>query len=173
MSGPFVGEIRMFAGNFAPVGWAFCNGALIPISENETLFNLIGTTYGGDGQNTFALPNLQSRVPVHVGPGFALGQAAGAESVTLTVSQIPAHSHVAQCFSNPGTGGNSNTPLASVWASANQTVGSVYSTTTPPTLTMNPAAIESTGGSQPHDNMIPFLVINFIISLFGVFPSQS
>src|SRR5438309_1605572 len=96
MSSPFIGEIRMFAGNFAPAGWAFCNGALIPISENDTLFNLIGTTYGGDGQNTFALPDLQSRVPVHVGPGFALGQTGGAEAVTLTTSQIPAHTHVPQ-----------------------------------------------------------------------------
>src|SRR6266478_4037970 len=102
MSSPFIGEIRMFGGNFAPVGWAFCNGALIPISENDALFNLIGTTYGGDGQTTFALPNLQSRVPAHVGPGFALGQTGGAESVTLTTSQVPAHNHVPQCNSNPG-----------------------------------------------------------------------
>lgn len=172
MSQPFIGEIRMFAGNFAPVGWAFCNGALIPISENDALFNLIGTTYGGDGQNTFALPNLQSRVPVHVGPGFALGQAAGAETVTLTTSQIPAHSHVPTCFSNPGVGGNSNTPDQGLWASATQTVGEVYAAAAP-SLTMNPGAIGSAGGSQPHDNMLPFLVINFIISLFGVFPSQS
>lgn len=169
MSQPFVGEIRMFAGNFAPVGWAFCNGALLPISENETLFNLIGTTYGGDGQNTFALPNLQSRVPIHVGPGFALGQAAGAESVTLTTSQIPAHSHVPLCFSN-SSGGNQNTPDGGVWATS--TTGGVYANTAP-SATMNPNGIGSAGGSQPHDNMIPFLVINFIISLFGVFPSQS
>src|SRR5437868_14620759 len=94
MSSPFIGEIRMFAGNFAPVGWAFCNGALIPISENDALFNLIGTTYGGDGLETFGLPNLQSRVPIHVGPGFALGQTGGVEEVTLTTSQIPAHAHV-------------------------------------------------------------------------------
>src|SRR5664279_3944416 len=94
MSQPFVGEIRMFGGNFAPAGWAFCNGALIPIAENETLFNLIGTTYGGDGQNTFALPDLQGRVPVHQGNGFVMGQRAGAESVTLTQAQMPAHTHV-------------------------------------------------------------------------------
>src|SRR5258708_17197253 len=103
MSSPFVGEIRMFAGNFAPVGWAFCDGALIPISENETLFNLIGTTYGGDGQSTFALPNLQSRVPVHVGPGFALAQTAGAEDVTLTTQQIPSHDHSLLASTNAGT----------------------------------------------------------------------
>src|SRR5215831_13790021 len=115
MSSPFIGEIRMFGGNFAPVGWAFCNGALIPISENDALFNLIGTTYGGDGQETFALPNLQSRIPVHVGPGFALGQSGGTESVTLTVSQIPAHSHVPQA--NTSTTNNQVSPANGVWAS--------------------------------------------------------
>src|SRR5713101_8048261 len=96
MSQPFIGEIRMFAGNFAPAGWAFCNGALMPISENDALFNLIGTTYGGDGQSTFALPNLQSRIPIHVGPGFALAQTGGAETVTLTQVQMPAHAHLVQ-----------------------------------------------------------------------------
>src|SRR5258708_287702 len=101
MSSPFIGEIRMFAGNFAPVGWAFCNGAIMPIDQNDALFNLIGTTYGGDGQTTFALPNLQSRVPVHVGPGFALGQAGGAESVTLITSQLPPHSHAPPGCTNP------------------------------------------------------------------------
>src|ERR1700687_3368804 len=102
MSNPFVGEIRMFGGNFAPAGWALCQGQLLPISENETLFNLIGTTYGGDGQSTFAWPNLQSRVPVHVGPGFALAQSGGVETVTLTTSQIPGHSHVPLCQSGNG-----------------------------------------------------------------------
>lgn len=173
MSQPFIGEIRMFAGNFAPVGWAFCNGALVPISENDALFNLIGTTYGGDGQNTFALPNLQSRVPVHVGPGFALGQSGGAESVTLTTSQIPAHSHVPQCYGTAG-GGNQDSPglpAGGVWSTT--TGGTIYATTPAPSIAFNAAAIGSQGGSQPHDNMLPFLVINFIISLFGVFPSQS
>lgn len=170
MSQPFIGEIRMFAGNFAPVGWAFCNGALIPISENDALFNLIGTTYGGDGQNTFALPNLQSRVPMHVGPGFALGQAAGAEDVTLTVSQIPAHGHVPQGSASSTAPPNVNTPAGNVWAQS--TLGA-FATNNSPTLAMNAAAIGSAGGSQPHDNMLPFLVVNFIISLFGVFPSQS
>ncbi len=167
MSSPFIGEIRMFAGNFAPAGWALCDGSLIPISENDALFNLIGTTYGGDGQTTFALPDLRSRVPVHVGPGFALGQAAGAETVTLTTSQIPAHSHVPQGFSNPG---NQNGPGGNVWANSGSS--SVYSGDTP-NLGMAATAVGSAGGSQPHDNMVPFLVINFIISLFGVFPSQS
>jgi microcystin-dependent protein len=157
----------MFAGNFAPVGWAFCNGALIPISENDALFNLIGTTYGGDGQSTFALPNLQSRVPIHVGPGFALGQTGGVESVTLTTSQIPAHSHVPQC--NAGNG-NQTSPANGIWAQLPNITA--YSDAAP-SLLMDPAAIGSSGGSQPHDNMIPFLVINFILSLFGVFPSQT
>lgn len=170
MSSPFIGEIRMFAGNFAPVGWAFCNGALIPIAENDALFNLIGTTYGGDGQNTFALPDLQSRIPVHVGPGFALGQTGGVESVTLTTSQIPAHSHVPAAFNSPPPG-NSNDPTNNVWASS--TTGSVYVSGTPANVAMSADAIAPTGGSQPHDNMVPFLVINFILSLFGIFPSQT
>lgn len=167
MSSPFIGEIRMFGGNFAPVGWAFCNGALIPISENDALFNLIGTTYGGDGQNTFALPDLQSRVPVHVGPGFALGQSGGAESVTLTTSQIPAHSHVPQANDNAGT---ANGPGGNVWAQS--ATLNPYSSAAP-SVTMDPGAMASGGGSQPHDNMIPFLVVNFILSLFGIFPSQT
>src|SRR5580704_17509991 len=112
MSSPYVGEIRMFGGNFAPVGWAFCNGALMPIDQNDALFNLIGTTYGGDGQTTFALPNLQSRVPVTVGPGFSLGQPGGVETLTLTTNQIPAHSHVPLAFS---TQGNASSPAGGVW----------------------------------------------------------
>ena len=167
MSSPFIGEIRMFGGNFAPVGWAFCNGAIIPIDQNDALFNLIGTTYGGDGQTTFALPNLQSRVPIHVGPGFALGQSGGAETVTLTTSQIPAHSHVPLCNSSPG---NQASPANGLWAAPSS--GTIYGNVAPST-SLDAAAIGSTGGSQPHDNMVPFLVINFILSLFGVFPSQS
>jgi microcystin-dependent protein len=167
MSSPYIGEIRMFAGNFAPVGWAFCNGALIAIDQNSALFQLIGTTYGGDGQNTFALPNLQSRVPVHVGPGFALGQTGGAETVTLTTSQIPAHTHVPQCQSG---GGSLASPQGGLWAS--DTALNQYDSNAP-SVAMNPAAVGSAGGSQPHDNMIPFLTINFILSLFGIFPSQT
>ena len=167
MSSPFIGEIRMFAGNFAPVGWAFCNGAILPIDQNDALFNLIGTTYGGDGQTTFALPNLQSRVPIHVGPGFALGQTGGAETVTLTTSQIPGHSHVPQAISAAGT---VPSPQNNVWAKQDSL--SPYSSP-PPDTPMDPGALGSSGGSQPHDNMIPFLVINFILSLFGVFPSQT
>lgn len=168
MSSPFIGEIRMFGGNFAPAGWAFCNGALMPISENDALFNLIGTTYGGDGQETFALPNLQSRIPVHVGPGFALGQSGGVETVTLTTNQIPAHSHVPQANANPGTAAS---PLGNVWAGSTPTLNQ-YSNVAP-TLAMDPAAMGSSGGSQPHDNMVPFLAVNFILSLFGIFPSQT
>lgn len=169
MSQPYVGEIRMFAGNFAPVGWAFCNGQLVPISENPTLFQLIGTTYGGDGQNTFALPNLQSRLPVAVGPGFALGQTGGAESVTLTTSQIPAHSH--QFLASAATG-TQKTPAGNMVAGIGGGSSAAYIQAAP-NVAMAPDSIGSAGASQPHDNMQPFLVLNFIISLFGVFPSQS
>jgi microcystin-dependent protein len=166
MGTPYVGEIRMFAGNFAPAGWALCQGQILAISENDVLFALIGTTYGGDGQTTFALPDLQSRVPVHVGPGFVQGQTAGVESVTLTTSQIPAHSHVPLCNSGAGTNAS---PQNDVWAALDS---NIYSDVAPSVI-MAPSALGSTGGSQPHDNMVPFLVINFIISLFGVFPSQT
>jgi microcystin-dependent protein len=166
MSSPYVGEIRMFAGNFAPVGWALCNGSLVSIDENPTLYQLIGTTYGGDGTSNFALPDLRSRVPVHVGPGFSLGQAGGTESVTLTVNQIPAHSHVPQAYS--GQGGSAS-PAGSVWG---QSTLSTYDSGQP-SAAMAPTAIGSAGGSQPHDNMLPFTVINFIISLYGIFPSQT
>jgi microcystin-dependent protein len=168
MSGPYIGEIRMFGGNFAPVGWSFCNGAIIPIDQNDALFNLIGTTYGGDGQTTFALPNLQSRVPIHVGPGFALGQSGGVETVTLTTNQIPSHSHVPQASSNTG---DQKDPTGMVWASGSSLAIQFVSTN--PSVAMDPGALGSAGGSQPHDNMIPFLAVNFILSLFGVFPSQS
>ena len=178
MSSPFVGEIRMFAGNFNPNGWMLCQGQLLPISEYETLFNLIGTTYGGDGQSTFALPDLQSRVPIHVGPGFALGQSGGTESVTLTTSQIPAHNHVPQVGSGQVNSPN-NTNLPGNNFLADETLPGGISpqpfayTNAAPATPLSPSAIQPSGGSQPHDNMIPFLVINFIISLFGVFPSQA
>ena len=171
MSQPFLGEIRMFGGNFAPVGWAFCQGQLMPISENPTLFQLIGTTYGGDGQNTFALPNLQSRIPVHVGPNFVLGQSARTESVTLTVSQIPQHNHLVQTSNTPNSVSPTNNVLADEGGTGGTTVP-IYSGTTP-TQALVANQVGSAGGSQPHDNMVPFLVVNFIISLFGVFPSQS
>ena len=166
MSTPYVGEIRIFAGNFAIAGWAFCDGSLQSISQNQTLFNLIGTTYGGDGQNTFALPDLQGRFPVHQGSGYLIGQKAGVETVTLNTNQIPSHSHVP---ASSGTGGSDN-PSGNYWGAS--TGGKLYSTNTP-NLTMNNAALGITGGNQPHDNMQPFLCINYIISLFGIFPSQN
>src|ERR1043166_8601406 len=144
----------MFAGNFAPVGWRLCQGQVLPISENEVLFNLIGTTYGGDGQSTFALPDLRSRVPVHVGPGFAQGQPGGVETVTLTTSQIPTHSHVPQAAAS----GNQASPASGLWAGATTALYTAQAPDSP----MDPAAIGSAGGSQPHDNMLPFLVVNFI-----------
>ncbi len=165
MGQPFVGEIRLFAGNFAPVNWMFCDGALVAISENPTLFNLIGTTYGGDGQQTFAVPDLRGRVPIHQGSSFVIGQVSGSENVTLTVNQIPVHSHPAQSASG---GGTSNSPAGNVCA---DWTGSQYSDVAP-TGQMKAGLLGSTGGSQPHDNMMPFVGINFIISLFGIFPSQ-
>jgi microcystin-dependent protein len=156
----------MFAGNFAPAGWMLCQGQLLAISENETLFNLIGTTYGGDGQSTFGLPNLQSRVPVHQGTGFNLAQTGGAENVTLTTNQIAGHVHPAAATSG---GGNAGGPAGAVWAAA---PAKVYADG-PANALMHASAVASSGGSQPHDNMAPFLCINFIISLFGVFPSQT
>lgn len=165
MSSPFIGEIRMFAGNFAPSGWAFCDGSLLAISDNDALFNLIGTTYGGDGQSTFALPDLRSKVPVHVGPGFALGQIGGEETVILTLGQTPAHSHVPQASSSPGT---QSSPGGGLWAQS--TLGQFSSAG--PTVGMDPGALGLAGSSQPHDNMVPFLAVNFILSLFGIFPSQ-
>ncbi len=166
MSTPYIGEIRMFAGNFAPAGWMFCNGAILAISQYETLFSLIGTTYGGDGQSTFALPDLQSRVPMHQASGFVLGQTGGEEQVTLTVNQIPAHAHVPQASSDTGS---QTSPAGNVWANSNRLPYSASS----PGAVMDPAAVGSAGGSQPHDNMIPFLGVNFIISLFGIFPSPN
>ena len=167
MSQPFIGEIRLFAGNFAPSGWMYCNGQLLQISENETLFNLIGTTYGGDGQSTFALPNLQSRVPVHQGNGYTFAQMAGVETVTLTANQLPSHSHAPQGNSGSGT---LNNPANNVWAAA---ASAKQFTDQAANSVMNAAAMTSSGGSQPHDNMVPYLTVNFIISLFGIYPSQT
>ncbi len=169
MAQPYVGEIRMFAGNFAPAGWMFCEGQLLPISENETLFQLIGTTYGGDGESTFALPDLRGRIPLHFGNGFTLAETGGVETVTLTISQIPAHSHTYLGSNNlatgvvptsqvPGKGGVSTIlPYG-----ADQPVGPIH-----------PSAVGSVGGSQPHNNFQPYLCVDFIISLFGIFPSQT
>jgi microcystin-dependent protein len=175
MSQPYVGEIRMFGGNFAPAGWASCDGALMPISENDVLFQLIGTTYGGDGQETFGLPNLQGRVPIHMGQGaglqnYQIGESAGVEAVTISAQTLPIHSHPAMC--NSGGGSNVSNPSAATWAVSDVNAYSASLATSGNIGT--PAPVVSTaGGSQPHENMIPFLVINYIISLFGVFPSQT
>ena len=174
MPEPYVGEIRMFAGNFAPAGWAFCNGATMAIAENDTLFQLIGTTYGGDGQETFNLPDLQSRVPIHMGTGpdgttYQIGEAAGVEQVTLSTQQIPNHTH-------PLTASNDIATLTTVGGNVLATPPSAtvfpYGTDAPPT-TLSPSTIGSAGGSQPHENCQPFLCINFIISLYGVYPSPT
>ncbi len=168
MAQPYVGEIRMFGGNFAPAGWMFCEGQLLPISENETLFQLIGTTYGGDGQATFALPDLRGRVPLHQGNGVVLAETGGVETVTLTTSQIPAHTHPLSCSSSPGTGSN---PQAGIWAPSDV---AQYSTgVSDQQMGSPPISSDPTGGSQPHNNFQPYLCVDFIISLFGIFPSAT
>jgi microcystin-dependent protein len=176
MAQPFIGEIRMFGGNFPPSGWAFCEGQLMPISENDTLFNLIGTTYGGDGQETFGLPNLSGRLPMHAGQGpgisqsYQIGEMAGVETVTLTTQQIPVHNHpMLATNQNPvalPTGAMMGVPNAGP-------PGTVIYGTDAPLTTLNQAGNQVVGGSQPHENMQPYLAISFIISLFGVFPSQN
>ncbi len=169
MAQPYVGEIRMFAGNFAPAGWAFCDGQLLPISENETLFQLIGTTYGGDGQSTFALPNLQSRIPIHQGNGFLLAETGGAEEITLTTQQIPIHNHT---FLGTGNIAGTNDPTNNTFAKSTGATVFPYGTDQP-TTTLHPTTISPVGGSQPHTNFQPYLCINFIISLFGIFPQPT
>jgi len=171
MSSPFVGEIRMFGGNFAPAGWAFCNGQTMSIAENDVLFALIGTTYGGDGQQTFNLPDLRGRLPMHMGTGSGLtprtiGEMGGVETVTLTTPQIPSHNHAPMAASG---GGNQTTPQNGLWAGA---AASRYSSSAP-NLAMNNTLVGGAGGNQPHDNLMPYLAISFIISLFGVFPTQN
>jgi microcystin-dependent protein len=166
MAQPYVGEIRMFAGNFAPAGWMFCEGQLLPISENETLFQLLGTTYGGDGQSTFALPDLRGRIPLHQGPGFILAETGGAEEITLTVNQIPAHNHP---YLATAASASSTDPTGRVPAKPSK---NLYRTTAP-SNPMAAQAIGPTGGSQPHTNFQPYLCVDFIISLFGIFPSPT
>ena len=168
MAQPYVGEIRMFGGNYAPAGWMFCDGQLLPISEYEVLFALIGTTYGGDGQSTFALPDLRGRAPVHQGNGFILAETGGAETVTLGVNQMPSHTHVPLALTDPG---NATDPAGRVWAQPPS--GLAYTTSVVSLQSMASTAAAAVGGNQPHENMMPFLCINFIISLFGIFPSQT
>jgi microcystin-dependent protein len=167
MAQPYVGEIRMFAGNFAPAGWMFCEGQLLPISENETLFQLIGTTYGGDGESTFALPDLRGRIPVHQGNGFILAETGGAEEITLTVSQIPAHSHPFLASGNNATTTNAAGNVPATTPNYTPYIAATANTA------LNPQSISATGGSQPHTNFQPYLCVDFIISLFGIFPSPT
>jgi microcystin-dependent protein len=172
MAQPYVGEIRMFAGNFPPNGWMFCDGNTLPISENETLFQLIGTTYGGDGESTFNLPDLRGRVPIHQGTGssgtnYQMGEMSGVETVTLTTQQMPQHNHALTATQTAGTqanpGGNilSNSQGPQPYLQEN------------PDGQLNGQAIQPTGGSQPHENMQPYLGLNYIISPFGIFPSPT
>jgi microcystin-dependent protein len=170
MSEPYIGEIRMFGGFFAPAGWAFCDGSLMPISENDALFTLLGTTFGGDGQETFGLPDLQGRVPMHGGNGHTLGEQGGVETVTLSSQQLPAHQHVAVGSTDPaGSSSPQDRVLASLPAAGAR---SAYGTD-PPYGPLDPTSLSPAGGSQPHDNLQPYTVISFIISLYGIFPSQT
>jgi microcystin-dependent protein len=174
MGEPYVGEIRMFGGSFAPAGWAMCNGATLAISENDTLFNLIGTTYGGDGQQTFNLPDLQGRAPVHMGQGpgisqnYVIGEKAGVESVTLTTNQIPLHTHSFVASSDAGQSAQPQNALFALLPT-----GNLYTQPQQPAVNLNSNMLSAAGGSQPHENIQPYLCITFIISLFGVFPTQT
>ena len=172
MSDPFIGEIRMFAGNFAPRGWAFCDGQLLAVSQNDALFSLLGTIYGGDGRTTFGLPDLRGRIPVHAGtgPGLSLrrlGEKSGTETVTVTTAQLPAHTHPLQ-----GTGQFADTPNPAMLAPAKSTTADVYINEAP-SVNLSSSAVTSTGGSQSHTNLMPFLCISFIIALVGIYPSRS
>ena len=172
MAEAFLGEIRLFGFNFAPVGWAFCNGQLLPISENQALFALLGTIFGGNGTTTFALPNLQSRVPIHFGQGpgltpYVMGESAGTETITLTSQQMPQHNHTVNVV---GSGGNSDTPKGNVLAKASSPN---YSTSAPDGSTMNPSTISFAGKSQPFSIIQPYLAVNFCIALQGIFPSRN
>lgn len=173
MAQPYVGEIRIFASTFAPVGWANCDGALLAISENETLFQLIGTTYGGDGQSTFALPNLIGRAPVHqgIGPGLSpriVGEVGGSTEITLSSQQLGGHGHMMAASADPGTSPN---PAGAVIAKGGAV--QLYRSGTPARATMPAGTLGPTGGSEPHDNRQPYLGIRYIISLFGIFPSPT
>jgi microcystin-dependent protein len=172
MGQPFIGEIRMFGGNFPPIGWMFCDGQLVPISENEVLFNLIGTTYGGDGQETFALPNLMGRVPMHQGGSHVIGELSGVESVTLTTQQIPQHNHTLNATASGQVVAPTSSTIMATAASAQPGVMPYFTGATDGTL-LNSNTLQATGGSQPHDNMQPYLVVSYIISMFGVFPTQN
>jgi microcystin-dependent protein len=165
---PYVGEIRMFAGNFAPAGWMFCEGQQLAISENETLFQLIGTTYGGDGESTFSLPDLRGRIPIHQGNGFTLAETGGVEDVTLATAQMPAHTHPQIAVG--GARGNQVSPAGALPAQSYNVTPYINDG---PTGSFNAAAVGPVGGNQPHTNFQPYLCVDFIISLFGIFPSPT
>jgi microcystin-dependent protein len=174
MSSPFVAEIRIFGFNFAPRGWAFCNGQLMSISQNTALFSLLGTTYGGDGKSNFALPNLQGSAPMQQGqgPGLTLrdlGETGGEQTVTLLETEMPAHSHTAQGYPNAGGQG----PTNNAWSDANQRGISAYTPSSAQNAQMNPLALSVTGSSLPHNNMMPYLVLNFCIAMQGIYPPRS
>ena len=180
MAQPFVGEIKLFAGNFAINGWAFCNGQLLSISEFETLFVLIGTTYGGDGVTTFALPNLQGRVALHqgTGPGLTtrvMGEISGTENVTLTSGQLPSHTHTVIALTGDATATAPGSTVLPARPSGSTTEFLYLPGAASPTTDTPPAAasVSSNGGNQPHDNLMPSLALNYIIALFGIFPSQN
>lgn len=173
MAEPFMGEIRIFSFNFAPKGWALCNGQQLLINQNQALFSLLGTTYGGNGQTTFALPNLQGRVPNHMGSGHTLGEAGGATSATLTIGQLPTHTHPLSsnmAVVDANTNATLGEPTGNFWANDGK---SHYSTSFPGNAVMAAAAVGSVGGSQAHTNMQPYLVLSFCIALSGIFPSQN
>jgi microcystin-dependent protein len=165
MSEPFLSEIKIVSFNFPPKGWALCNGQLLPINQNQALFALLGTRYGGNGQTNFALPNLRGRLPIHMSASHTLGEAAGSTSVTVNIQQLPTHMHALQV--NSASGSTSN-PTSNYLGGANNMYGGASSL-----VTMNPGTVTSVGGSQPHNNMMPYLVLNFIIALQGIFPSQN
>jgi microcystin-dependent protein len=174
MANPFLAEIRIFAGNFAPTGWATCDGQLLPISQNTALFSLLGTTYGGDGKSTFALPNLQGSAPMQSGqgPGLSLrdlGETGGEQTVTLLQTEMPAHSHGVEASMTP----DQTNPTNNAWASGQKGFGNVYAPSGANNVQMNPLAMSTTGGNLPHNNMPPYLCLTFIIALQGVFPSRS
>jgi microcystin-dependent protein len=165
MSEPFLGEIKIISWNFPPKGWTFCNGQLLPINQNQALYSILGTTYGGDGMRTFGLPDLQGRTPMHIGNGIVLGEKGGETAHTLNISELPAHNHVP--VGSKATA-SVHPPAGNLWANGNELI---YTAT--PNNAMNPADVLPVGGNQPHENMSPYLVLNFIIALQGIFPSQN
>lgn len=178
MSDPFLSEIKIVSFNFPPKFWALCNGQLLPINQNQALFSLLGTTYGGNGSTTFALPDLRGKLPIHTGSGHTLGETGGTASVTLTQQQMPSHTHLMRGRTEQATLVGGAIPgvaksLAQAAAAATPPIDVNIYATGGPTATMNPASVTNVGGSQPHNNMMPYLVLNFVIALQGIFPSRN